>query len=86
MKGNLYVVFDVVMGESSQIAQFKNDGVALRWFDSLIQKMEGAKGDSLKLYRIGTYDNEAMYIESTYNEIPEIVEPTLKTEKGDIEN
>ena len=57
MKGKLYVIYDRVAGETNPPMLFKNDGVALRVFQSMIEK-EQVKPEDYELYCIGDYDTE----------------------------
>lgn len=57
MKGKLYVIYDKVACETNAPMLFKNDGVALRVFQSMMEK-EKVNEDDYTLYEIGDYDTE----------------------------
>lgn len=57
MKGKLYVIFDRVAHETNPPMLFKNDGVALRVFQSMIQENKVDPND-YELYDIADYDTD----------------------------
>jgi hypothetical protein len=57
MKGKLYVIFDKVAHETNPPMLFKNDGVALRVFQSMVQDNK-VNPDDYDLYAIADYDTD----------------------------
>jgi hypothetical protein len=75
MKTNLYVVRDHAMEQSWNIAEAKNDTVALREFQKLMKDREYA--EDFKLMRIGSYDHDLD--KGVFHDAVE-VSPTVETE------
>ena len=57
MKGKLYVIFDRVAHETNPPMLFKNDGVAIRVFQSMVEKEQVNSAD-YDLYEIADYDTD----------------------------
>lgn len=69
MKQRLYVIYDVVSQESSNIMQAKNDALAYRMYERAIH--DNPDGNDFALYRIGEFDTERMT--GNFNSVPEKV-------------
>lgn len=60
MKQKIYVIFDKVAKEGSQLMLAKNDDVASRVFKNALMRelKNGAKSDDYQLLCVGIYDTE----------------------------
>jgi len=57
----LYAILDRVAEEAGPLFQARNDGVALRMFNQMLEK-EQVKIDDFRLYLVGYYDPESLEI------------------------
>ena len=58
MKRNLYVIYDKVAEESGPVQEFKNDGIANRWYAEIMAKDDVTWNLSadFELYHLGEID------------------------------
>lgn len=59
MKANIYTIYDVVAKECGPIFQGKNDEVAVRVFNSLLNDTPNIKPTDYEIYCLGEFDTEA---------------------------
>ncbi len=59
MKVNIYTIYDVVAKEAGPIFQGKNDEVAVRVFNSLLNDTPNIKPTDYEIYCLGEFDTEA---------------------------
>jgi len=57
---NLYVVYDTLAQESGPIFEAKNDEVAKRAYDQLVEKMSPAERQTFVLNYVGQFNDETM--------------------------
>lgn len=62
---NLYVVYDKTALEASPIFQAKNDGVAWRQFQDLLNNSPQVPPEELKLLKLGQFDSETLKLHIT---------------------
>lgn len=77
MLQKLYTIFDRRAEEAGPIFMAKNDSVAMRSFENLLNE-EGVKQDEYKLLDLGVFDNEKCII--TTKKDPEEVIIKLSSE------
>lgn len=67
---NLYVVFDVLAGESGPVFESKNDETAARAFRRLLQEQRSVSSE-YRLMRIGTIDHagSVLVVEQPWAEV-----------------
>lgn len=56
----LYTILDRVAEESGPVFEACNDGVALRNFKNLLDKVPPYQQGEYRLYKIGSFDNNTM--------------------------
>lgn len=78
----LYVIYDVVAQESGPINEFKNDGVAWRWFEEMLAKEKVDVKDFI-LMHVGTCDHE---LNSVTGESPREVMANVNMEEATMED
>ncbi len=59
MKANIYTIYDVVAKECGPIFQGKNDEVAIRVFNSILNDTPNIKPTDYEIYCLGEFDTEA---------------------------
>jgi len=62
---NLYVIYDRVAEESGPIYEAKNDGIAWRFMNKHLERLEVFKTDYL-LLQVGTIDHELNHVYPVY--------------------
>ncbi len=69
-KSNMYCIYDKVGEESGPVFHSKNDAVAIRHYDLMIQNNEPAWKSDFELAQVGVYDHYTRVITPEVRIIP----------------
>lgn len=61
----LYAIYDRAAEESGPLFEAKNDSVAIRSYNQLLDRVVPHDRDAYKLYCVGTYDRDTMLVVGT---------------------
>lgn len=69
-------IYDTVAEEYGPLFQSKNEGVALRQFEQLIQQHSNVNPEDMQLFQVATFNTETGHLEPLWKHI----EPNLNME------